>query len=772
MALTPEETQIAQYGKDQGKTKEQVLAAVAKYRRDQVQPAEEGYSLKEAGGDIAETAKGMWGSMDEAGTSIYNRFTEAPDDTVRQRVGTLVGAGGDLFRGIGGTIGNFFTGAGKLALPQSAEDKVEEVVTDTVQAVAETETAQDIMAAYQDLDPETREQVDNALGYIEGITSMVAPGQAKNIVSAIVRGAATKGRGAVSGVTGGLMNRTRQATQPTAAEALAQAARPAAQAATPPTVTPQVPQGGAATFGAGAVETAKDFGSRFPRLVERINEGAQEAASRGQRIREATPEVQNAIRAGVDQRVVNTINQADDATRNAYREMVDIADDAGDTLKVQERPEIIAGKAAEQQFNAIEKRRREIGRQIGETVNSLPDANVDMRPSLGQLRTVLGDNGIRVTNKGLDFSGSDLSRAQQNAVKELYEMATRGGETMNAKRVHAKDSAFSALQREKRLDKVSDIYLDVNGEPTNIFGLFRDVYRNQLDNLSPEMRKLNNEYRIYRQFVDDLENSIFKSGNFESVKNVSGSEFAQTNLRRIMSDAQSAAAYRDMVRRMDELARTNGYQGANPEDLIAFATELRKVYPDSVPSTSATGIFGGGVRGIAEKALGAGAPNLTDQQKALKAMLQAQKQADTPQVPAKRQDVPSVNDTAKLDKKIEMELTKERGAVGAPSDEWLVKAAQRQLKKTTNREKRLELEGYISRKTGRVTRQLPPENKQEIVEMIDYIRAGEKYDAKMQQMIDRYAKKYGLDANAKNIDEQLEDLLNLTETRPLPGTSR
>lgn len=125
--------------------------------------------------------------------------------------------------------------------------------------------------------------------------------------------------------------------------------------------------------------------------------------------------------------------------------------------------------------------------------------------------------------------------------------------------------------------------------------------------------------------------------------------------------------------------------------------------------------------------------------------------------------------TDKLDKKIEQSLTSERGAIGAPSDDWLLNEAKRRVENPRYAKQKAELQGYISRKTGKVTKEVTAENKEEIIAMIDYIRFGDKYDPVMAKMIDRYGKKYGFDSTKKNVDMELENLYTNTKTAPLPG---
>ncbi len=384
----------------------------------------------------------------------------------------------------------------------------------------------------------------------------------------------------------------------------------------------------------GAVQTGKEIAERVPRFVGRVKESAEEAAIRSQRIATSPPEVGKAIKVGLDDRVINTVQQADAPTIKAYKEMVDIAENPGKTLNMKQRPEIVAGNAADEQYKLIETKRKDVGSKIGDVVDGLSKTvKAPMDESYGILDNVLREQGIGVkyTNKGvkLDFSNTNLTPAERARVEELYKLATEGGENLSPRQIRDKDSLFSKLQRESRMEGVGDIIVKTDQGDMSLFQVFRDVFSNKLDDVAPTIRELNREYRKYATLQKDIENSIIKSGNFQTTKGVSDAEFAQTNLRRLLSDAQSAADYRAIAKEMDTVSRELGYAGANPEQLITFATELRKIFPETVPQTGFQGGIQASLSGMLEKVIEAGKPTTKDQQKALKELLESMSSSST-----------------------------------------------------------------------------------------------------------------------------------------------
>lgn len=380
----------------------------------------------------------------------------------------------------------------------------------------------------------------------------------------------------------------------------------------------------------GILQKGKELVERIPRFFGRAKESTVEASQRAERIKISTPSVQQAIKSGLDERIINTVQQADAPTTKAFKEMVDIAESStgkkGATLKVKQRPEIVAGRAAENEYKLIEKQRKNIGGQIGEIVDGLSKTTkVPMTRSYSVLDDILEQQGITIkfTKKGdiLEFSGTRFTPAERLRIQELYKLAKEGGEELSPRAIRDKDQLFSKLQRETRLEGLGEIIVDTPEGSMSLFRVFRDVFTNELDNISPELRVLNREYRKFITLQDDIEKSIIKSGKFETTKGVDPAEFAQTNLRRLSSDALSAADYRAIVKEMDKVARELGYVGSNPEELALFANELRKIYPEVIPPTGFAGGIRVGAAELAERLLRAGKPDVTDQQKALREML-------------------------------------------------------------------------------------------------------------------------------------------------------
>lgn len=570
MSLSTEEQEIVRYGQEQGKTREEIAKAVGQFR----------YQAKlEAPAE--EKPKSVIDTVGGAAQKVTDFLGLKP---ATEAIGTVLAR-----EGVG---------------PQTREEGLNvppvtnrEVVGGVLQATAATALP--------------------ALGMTGSIPRMIATGAAGgyayDIGQDLAEGksdaeAAMPGFGALAGSLG-----------PVGGPVAKGAGRAAAQAGKVVSNSPVV---------RGALEIGTEFAERAPRFVNRRAAEVRDAATRAQRIATSPAPVGSALRAGVDERIINTIEQADLPTRQGYADIVRLAEESVETtgtLKSTARPEIVAGEAAAGQYKLIDQQRRKVGQQIGDAVKGLSnDTQVPMKESYDTLDDALREIGVGVdysdAGVALNFAKTGFTKAQRQKINELYQLATEGGDTLTPAQIHAKDRLFSQLQRETRMDGIGDIMVPIGDSNVSLFRIFRDVYSDTLEQVAPEIKPLNKQYRNLSTFVEDIESSIIKSGKFETNSRLDPSEFAQTNLRRLFSEAGSAADYRAIAEEMDAAARALGYEGAVPADLAQFAYEIRKIFPESTPRTG----FEGSIKSVGD-AIGhvmtAGKADNSDQQKALRELI-------------------------------------------------------------------------------------------------------------------------------------------------------
>lgn len=559
---------------------------------------------------------------------------------------------------VGGVIGDTFMNVAKSLWRTLPEDQREQTKAGAKEGLANfaKQVADAQVRKYEQMkinEPEKARQIDELIGKVKTEVNeiQVNPEKQRNFEAALdLTDLAGLGLGkkavkdgikpVLEGIETGIETGLRKLPPPPGPDDFKQFAQSGVQS-TKETISTGADKLSSTGFGQKIVEV----GERIPRAFDRVTENLDEAKVKAEKIRQSTPAVKDAFKSNLDEIIINTVVDSDIPTVKSYKEMVDIAEKTK-TLGVKKRPELIAGESAAQQYKLIDNQRKATGERLGEAVSKLSKTpNVDMSDSIKSLERVLEGEGVVFTKKGMNFSGTGFSPQARVKINELYKLATES-RFLSPQQIHRKDRLFSQMGREAKFESLGDVFIKTPDGETSLFNIFRDVFNSKLDSLSPEILELNKEYRKWRILVDDIDGTITKSGKYETNKNMDVAENAQTNLRRMLSDAQSAADYRNISRQMDIIARELGYTGGNPEQLIAFATELRKIFPDIVPQTSATGIVSG-VSDLVMKVLDVGAPGLKDQQKALKAILDEKLgKPTTPTIPKKKGRLPQPNEQA------------------------------------------------------------------------------------------------------------------------------
>lgn len=373
----------------------------------------------------------------------------------------------------------------------------------------------------------------------------------------------------------------------------------------------------------GAVtQTAEDIAIAGGRVLQRGQEYTQSQADKAARIAAAPAPVKQAIRANVDDVIIDLAQNADPATKAVMKEMVTMAE-TPKTGRVTPNPTAKAGDVAVKQYEAVQKAADNVGKRIGELSDSLPTAqNIDNMPALRQLRGVLIKNDILPLQSGkLKFNNLKFDAKQQEAIQRLYDIAT-SRETLSARQVHQLDSRFATEQRKSQLvDQIGNVFVDTPEGKQNIFALFRNTYRTRLDEIAPEFRELNKQYAQYQNMIESIEGSLIKSKDFGDLIAPDGSVYAEAGLRRMFGEGVNAQANADLYEALDRVSRANGYTGPRADELYYFGNKLRDIYPETIPETGLRKNISTSILDVLGEVRDVGKAKPQDKQKALKELL-------------------------------------------------------------------------------------------------------------------------------------------------------
>lgn len=536
--------------------------------------------LLEAGGDLS---LGIGKDIAESSQKRADNISETLDaskkgeqdmwSTSNQVVGQLAGAGADA-------IGALFKGVGNVFLSDEDEKGVTKFFQEQGTKVLENPQVQKIIEGYKAMTPEEQRNLD-ALGGLTSLLTNFVGGEAlargTNLAKTGITGAVDATTTGIKKTTGAVVDTVKNVSE------------------------------------SGIAQTGKELVERVPRALGRVKENIAEAGVRAEKIKNATPAVQEAIKSNLDNVIIDSVVQADDATKQAYKKVVEIAERPKTIGKV-ENPAIVGGDIASEQADLIFKQKKNIGAKIGEEIGKLSTkSKISIDDTINEVKTV-----VNSVLKNLEYSP-----AQKVKVKSLLNLINKAGKKLTPKQIQEMDRLFSKLQREAKFEGVEDIMVKVGDKTKNLYSVMRDIYSNKLSSLSPTIKKLNNQYRKVSNIVEDIEDSIFKTPNYNIIKSVDPAEFAKVNLRRIFGEAGSSPVFEAIADMMDKTARGLGYSGATPKQVAAFAEYIRKLYPETIPKTGFQGGIKMGVSDILENISKVGAPNIKDQQNALRKLLES-----------------------------------------------------------------------------------------------------------------------------------------------------
>ena len=538
--------------------------------------------FQETGGDIVQTLQGMGGELVDLYATGAEIVTDDDYNVAQKVYGTLAKTVSTPFA----VAGQGVIGIGKGLLSQDAENSISKIFSDSVEGLAKTDQGQKIAEWYTGLNKDDKLFVDSVIN-VADIVEVAAPLK--------------------------LLTRALDVATPDF--------KPTAPTATPDVPSPVSPDG-APSLAEGAGQVISELGERVPRAIEKGKESLEAAAERKQLIENSPKPVQNAYKAGVDERVIRVVDTSDPAKRADMQEMTLLAENKLKGTEFAENPMSVAGTRVSDQYKALDTKRKDVGSQIGEAVDALSTKGaVNIQKAYLDANDVLRSAFVKIDVDGkLNFDTSNLTPAQGKKVQEMYDIIVRNGTELTPREVWNLDNKFSQLQREARFSEIGDILIDTPRGKDSIFNVMRDIYGATLEEIAPNIKPLNREYGNLRRLQNDVEKSLVKSGNFETV-NADPATFAEVNIGRIFSNAQTAGAFRDIANRLDVTSREYGYSGSIPSELAWFGKQLENIYPETVREGSFKGGITSSFASAVGKVLDFGAPDITDQQKALRELL-------------------------------------------------------------------------------------------------------------------------------------------------------
>lgn len=512
--LTPQERKIVEYGRSQGKTREQVLAALASYRASVDQGSQSRPTVRSTVAGFGEDLAKRAGNVVDAGERFV-KGEQSLRSTALQAAGQVAG---------------FYSDAGGRVVSAAMPDVVREPLARATERVVQSAPARagaEMYGRFKEANPVAAANVEaaaNIAGFVPVPTG----------AAAAARAAMSVGRG-----TGKVASR--------AASAVAPVVR-------------------------GTADAAKLAAEGAARIPGRIATNVAEKAATREAILELPGELaQRAARDGIDvpdvQTLVRTVPRNKASVSNLIRVVRDFADG-----KSKVNPLEVVGKPIVARLRVVESSASKVGAQLSDAARKIGVVTKDeLAPVFERLKSVPGLEGLRVTPDGkLNFRDTVLTTVQtaadRKAIQEIFTQATRWGKGPGKHRL--RQELFEILNGKKRS------LTNLTKTQEQAYEAMRKGLADVLDAKDFSYKKLNQAYARARQPVDDLRKALRVDGDDGDLLDLSAGLLA----KRLTSNAASNPQIRSILRRLDEATKTPGTTLENIEDLQDIFNVLDRYY--------------------------------------------------------------------------------------------------------------------------------------------------------------------------------------------------
>lgn len=547
--LTPEEKKIIEYGKKSGKTQQESLSALAKYRtqiRSKEEPIVE--PKKNIAKKLFDFVTASEKGVAEAVASTEQTFTSEQADQLAQDSGRLIEQAKKLPRG----------------------DPRRRQLLETAQSVSST----------------GQTQAEERLGQIPSSGKVAMD---VGFTTLDLLGAGTFGKTAKTMRTGELFR-----ALPTAVQVPKDFLK--AGVKTGKEVVETGKQAGSKLF--GKVKTATDpITGEIARIPSRIATNYAEKQAVETSIKQLPSQVaQTAVRDGVDIVDVKTIiSSAKQVNKSALRELVTKVKNFASGVS-KENPIEVVGKPIVAGLKRLEKYRVVVGKKLGETAKNLGKVTKEeIEPIVfAELKKVPGLEGLTKTMNGvLDFSKTTAatlrSKPTRMAIRSIYDDAIKSGTGLSKHLLRQEE--FALLGGKKRaliaLTETEDL-------ATNAI---RKGLATVLEGKNAGYKALNQEFAKLMKPLSDMRKLMKAIGTNtdDDILNMSAGLLA----RRLTSHAPSNPQVRAILRAIDKVTKKVGTTEASAETLQDVYNILNKYYDIAGGTT-----FQSGVKSGVEKATG------------------------------------------------------------------------------------------------------------------------------------------------------------------------
>lgn len=394
MAFNDKEKAVIQWGSQNGKTGTEIREAIIRLRTtgsakdpSAVTATQVPITSSDTYGDIKETGSAIASDLYDTGKDIVGT---AGNESLSFADKVLQGAS-QAFRGGARAIGSAFTGVAKVAVSQGTEDAAGAVLQDVGTTIANSQGTKDLLDFYNAQPPEAQRHIDNALGFAEGLGTILTGGAAKGVIGGAKNAAinAAKGvRGSATGISEFAANRL-------------------------------------------ASSASKKVGALAPASQGIVQEGSilSDAAKfvKEKRVSLAEGNISPTLKSSVKR-----LNESSDFsdTEKTYESYLSKSKQAVSDKKIDPAISDVGSNIGDE-FKFVVERRRDAGKVMGEELKKVGDIQTNIEPQFNNLEVSLKENGLvydsakkrLLPTKESKFTDEDISMLS-SYVKELNKLGS------------------------------------------------------------------------------------------------------------------------------------------------------------------------------------------------------------------------------------------------------------------------------------------------------------------------------------------------------------
>lgn len=263
------------------------------------------------------------------------------------------------------------------------------------------------------------------------------------------------------------------------------------------------------------------------------------------------------VTMGVPRDVTKSLGETNVATLDLKKRMFDKAENGDTAALPSERPIMELAPVVSKQVTDVETTRQAIGRAIGQEVESIYKGQpVSTQPVKSALYDYVQDAGAKIADDGtLDLSGvTSFTGKKKTFVKEVFDYINALPSNISAQELMIIDDYLRSLKRDVLTDARDPLtYVSkIDGKKKDLINdIVEQVYK-EVTVRAPNIRALRNEYRKMSDFKEDVERvlKISTDDGIDEVK-MTGA------LRRVTSDAQSAGDVERILKELNQMSPTD-----------------------------------------------------------------------------------------------------------------------------------------------------------------------------------------------------------------------